>query len=109
MFYMLMILMKCSFGPQIFFSIFFPALGWSLGLGTEFYFGIWYEKVRFYKLKIPATFGVVPQSFHQNQNQGSISRVTILVHNLQSKIIKENGSCAHRSINSIGISLLRGL
>ena len=80
MFYKWKILMKFSFGPQTFSSIFFPALGWSSGLGTGFYFGIRYEKVRCYKLKIPATFGVVPQSFHQNQNQGSISRVTRLVH-----------------------------
>ena len=33
-----------------------------------FYFEIPYEKVMFHKLKITTTFGVVPQSFHQNHN-----------------------------------------
>ena len=68
MFYMLKILMKFSFRTQNFFLIFLPVIGWRSGLGTGFYFEIEYEKVRFYKLKIPTTFGVVPQSFHQDQN-----------------------------------------
>ena len=47
---------------------FFPVLGLRSELGTGFYFSIRYEKVRIYTLKIPTTFCVVPQSFHQNQN-----------------------------------------
>ena len=53
--------MQFSFGPPTF-SSFFPALGSGLGIG--FYFEIRYEKGRFYKLKVPTTFGIIPQSFH---------------------------------------------
>ena len=82
MFFMLKIFMKSS-SANLILNFFFPALGWGSGLGTGFNFGIRYEKVRFYKLKIPTIVDVVPHSLHQNENEGSISRVTTLVHNLE--------------------------
>ena len=65
------------------FTSFFPVLGWRSELETGFHDSIRYKKVRFNKLKIPTKFGVVPLSFHQNQNKGIISTVTRLVYNLE--------------------------
>ena len=61
MFYTLMMLMKYSFVPQqIFFRFFFFRIRISLSKSIT--------KVMLCVLKLPTKFGVVPQSFYQNQN-----------------------------------------
>ena len=60
MFYMLMMLMKFSFAPQNFFRYFIFRIRIPLAKSIT--------KVMLCVSKIPIKFGVVPQSFFQNQN-----------------------------------------
>ena len=64
MFYVLMMLMKFSFVPQHFFRFFFFRIGIRIRISLSKSI----TKVMLCVLKIPTTFGVVPQIFFQNQN-----------------------------------------
>ena len=62
MFYMLMMLMKFNFVPQNFFRYFFSRIRIRIPVANPI------TKVMLCVLKIPTRFGIVPQSFFQNQN-----------------------------------------
>ena len=64
MFYMLMMLLKFSFVPQHFFRFFFSRIRIRIRISLSKSI----TKVMLCVLKIPTKFGVVPQSFCQNQS-----------------------------------------